>query len=57
MKVKVKSLSHVQFFATPWTVAYQVPLRASLSAVSRGYSLAAVRRFTVVASLVVEHGL
>ena len=21
MKVKVKSLSHVQFFATPWTVA------------------------------------
>ena len=23
-KVKVKSLSHVQFFATPWTAAYQV---------------------------------
>ena len=22
-KVKVKSLSHVQLFATPWTVAYQ----------------------------------
>ena len=24
-KVKVKSLSHVQLFATPWTAAYQVP--------------------------------
>ena len=24
-KVKVKSLSHVQFFVTPWTVAYQAP--------------------------------
>ena len=26
LKVKVKSLSHVQLFATPWIVAYQVPL-------------------------------
>ena len=25
-KVKVKSLSHVRFFATPWTAAYQAPL-------------------------------
>ena len=25
MKVKVKSLSRVQLFATPWTVAHQVP--------------------------------
>ena len=24
-KVKVKSLSHVRLFATPWTVTYQVP--------------------------------
>ena len=24
-KVKVKSFSHVQLFATPWTVAYQAP--------------------------------
>ena len=24
-KKKVKSLSHVQLFATPWTVAYQAP--------------------------------
>ena len=24
-KVKVKSLSHVQLFATPWTVAYKAP--------------------------------
>ena len=24
MKVKVKSLSHVRLFATPWTVVYQV---------------------------------
>ena len=24
-KVKVKSLSRVQLFVTPWTVAYQVP--------------------------------
>ena len=25
MKVKVKSLSRVRLFATPWTVAYNVP--------------------------------
>ena len=25
MKVKVKSLSHVRLFSTPWTVAYQAP--------------------------------
>ena len=25
MKVKVKSLSRVRLFATPWTVAYQAP--------------------------------
>ena len=25
VKVKMKSLSHVQFFATPWTVAHQAP--------------------------------
>ena len=25
VKVKVKSLSRVQLFATPWTVAYQAP--------------------------------
>ena len=25
MKVKVKSLSHVRLFRTPWTVAYQTP--------------------------------
>ena len=24
MKVKVKSLSHIQLFETPWTIAYQV---------------------------------
>ena len=31
MKVKVKSLSHVQLFATPWTVAYQAPLSMGFS--------------------------
>ena len=31
MKVKVKSLSHVQLFATPWTVAYQLPLSMGFS--------------------------
>ena len=25
MKVKVKSLSRVRLFATPWTAAYQAP--------------------------------
>ena len=25
-KVKVKSLSHVRLFATPWTIAYQAPV-------------------------------
>ena len=24
-KVKVKSLSHVRLFATPWAIAYQAP--------------------------------
>ena len=31
MKVKVKSLSHVQLFATPWTAAYQAPLPMGFS--------------------------
>ena len=26
VKVKVKSLSRVQLFATPWTVAYEAPV-------------------------------
>ena len=30
-KVKVKSLSPVQLFATPWTVAYQAPLSMGFS--------------------------
>ena len=30
-KVKVKSLSHVQLFATPWTAAYQAPLSMEFS--------------------------
>ena len=30
-KVKVKSLSHVWLFATPWTVAYQAPLSLGFS--------------------------
>ena len=29
--MKVKSLSHVQLFATPWTVAYQAPLSIGFS--------------------------
>ena len=31
MKVKVKSLSRVQLFATPWTAAYQAPLSMGFS--------------------------
>ena len=30
-KVKVKSLSHVQLLATPWTAAYQAPLSVGFS--------------------------
>ena len=30
-KVKVKSLSHVRLFATPWTIAYQAPLSIGFS--------------------------
>ena len=30
-KVKVKSLSRVQLFATPWTVAYEAPLSMGFS--------------------------
>ena len=29
--LKVKSLSHIQLFVTPWTVAYQAPLSMGLS--------------------------
>ena len=29
--MKVKSLSRVRFFATPWTVAYQAPLSVGFS--------------------------
>ena len=31
MKVKVKSLSCVQLFVTPWTVAYQAPQSVEFS--------------------------
>ena len=31
IRKKVKLLSHVQLFATPWTVAYQVPLSMGFS--------------------------
>ena len=31
VKLKVKSLSHVQLFAIPWTVAHQSPLSMGLS--------------------------
>ena len=31
MKVKVKLLSHVRLFATPWTVAHQAPLSLGFS--------------------------
>ena len=31
VKVKVKSLSRVQLFSTPWTVAYQAPLSMGFS--------------------------
>ena len=31
IKVKVKSLSHVLLFATPWTVAYQASLSMGFS--------------------------
>ena len=30
-KVKVKSLSHVRFLATPWIAAYQAPLSMGFS--------------------------
>ena len=31
LKVKVKSLSHVRLFVTPWTAAYQAPLSMGFS--------------------------
>ena len=31
MKLKVKSLSRVRLFATPWTVAHQAPLSMGFS--------------------------
>ena len=38
MKVKVKSLSRVQLFATPWTAAYQAPLPMGFSRQEHCYS-------------------
>ena len=35
-KVKVKSLSRVQLFATPWTAAYQAPLSMDFPGKSTG---------------------
>ena len=35
-KVKVKSLSHVRLFGTPWTVAYQAPLSMDFPGKSTG---------------------
>ena len=35
-KVKVKSLSHVRLFATPWTVAYKALLSMEFSGKSTG---------------------
>ena len=31
LRVKVKSLSRVRLFATPWTIAYQAPLSMGFS--------------------------
>ena len=42
MKVKVKSLSHVRLFVTPWTVAYQAPP-------SMGFFQARVLEWTAIA--------
>ena len=51
-KVKVKSLSHVQLLATPWTAAYQAPLSMGFSrqeywrgchSLLRGWGLARVK--------------
>ena len=36
VKVKVKSLSRVLLFATPWTVAYQAPLSMGLPGKNTG---------------------
>ena len=38
MKVKVKSLSRVRLFATPWTVAYQAPPSVGFSWVAVSFS-------------------
>ena len=38
-KVKMKSLSRVQLFATLWTVAHQAPLSMGLSRQDRGSGL------------------
>ena len=35
---KVKSLSHVQLFATPWAVAHQAPLSMEFSMVAISFS-------------------
>ena len=39
VKVKVKSLSRVRLFATPWTVAYQAPISMGFSMQEYGSGL------------------
>ena len=44
--MKVKSLSHVRLFATPWTVAYQAP--PSIEAIFQFIMIYPVKGFGIV---------
>ena len=50
-KVKVKSLSHVQLFATPWTTAYQAPPSMDFPGQSTGVGCHCLLRKQIYRSL------
>ena len=50
-KVKVKSLSHVRLFGTPWTVAYQAPLSMDFPGKSTGVGCHRLLRWSGLGSL------
>ena len=52
-KVKVKTLSHVQLFATPWTEAYQAPPSMGFSRQEYWSGLPLPSRVTLLQSLII----
>ena len=56
-KVKVKSLSRVQLFANPWTVAYQAPPSMGFSRREWASLVAQIQRYIQIESEEMEKGI